>query len=84
VRILLISANTEKLKMPTLPLGLSLVAAAVRRAGHAVDFLDLPAEADPFPKPNGLPHEALPLPPPILEHPSRHHQDQEADQEGTG
>jgi radical SAM superfamily enzyme YgiQ (UPF0313 family) len=47
MNVLLISANTERLKMPTLPLGLSLVAAAVRRAGHQVLFLDLLAQADP-------------------------------------
>ena len=36
MRILLISANTERLNMPTLPRGLACVAAAVRRAGHEV------------------------------------------------
>jgi radical SAM superfamily enzyme YgiQ (UPF0313 family) len=47
VRVLLISANTERIKMPTLPLGLALVAAAVRKAGHETVFLDLLNEADP-------------------------------------
>jgi hypothetical protein len=28
-------------------------------------------------------HEVLPLPPPLLENHSRHHESQEADQEGT-
>ncbi len=41
MRVLLISANTERISMVTIPLGLGLVAAAVRRAGHAVTFLDL-------------------------------------------
>lgn len=40
-RVLLISANTETINMPTMPLGLALVSAATRRAGHAVRFLDL-------------------------------------------
>jgi radical SAM superfamily enzyme YgiQ (UPF0313 family) len=48
VRVLLISANTERLNMVALPVGLGLVAAAVRRAGHEVSFLDLlAAAADP-------------------------------------
>ncbi len=41
MNILLISANTEKINMPTLPMGLGFVAAAVKRAGHRVHFLDL-------------------------------------------
>ncbi len=41
MNILLISANTEKINMPTLPMGLGFVAAAVQRAGHRVRFLDL-------------------------------------------
>jgi len=45
--VLLISANTERLNMVTLPLGLGLVAAATRRAGHRVEFLDLLSAADP-------------------------------------
>jgi radical SAM superfamily enzyme YgiQ (UPF0313 family) len=43
---LLISANTEKINMPTLPMGLGCVAAAVAAAGHSVDFLDLMAVDD--------------------------------------
>jgi radical SAM superfamily enzyme YgiQ (UPF0313 family) len=38
---LLISANTEKINMPALPMGLGCVAAALEAAGHAVEFLDL-------------------------------------------
>jgi radical SAM superfamily enzyme YgiQ (UPF0313 family) len=46
MRILLISANTEKINMPTLPLGLACVAAATRKAGHEVAMVDLVAEKD--------------------------------------
>jgi radical SAM superfamily enzyme YgiQ (UPF0313 family) len=41
VRVLLISANTERFNMVTLPLGAGLVAAALKGAGHDVQFLDL-------------------------------------------
>ena len=41
MRVLFISPNTERLNMPTLPLGLALVAAATRRAGYQTRFLDL-------------------------------------------
>jgi radical SAM superfamily enzyme YgiQ (UPF0313 family) len=47
MNVLLISANTENLNMPTLPMGLGLVAAAAEKAGHRVRFLDLMAEDDP-------------------------------------
>ena len=47
MRVLLVSANTERIKMPTLPLGLALVAAAVRQAGHEVSFLDLLGQTEP-------------------------------------
>ena len=47
MRVLLISANTEQINMPALPLGLALVAAATRQAGHEVGFLDLRTEPDP-------------------------------------
>lgn len=47
MRVLLISANTERLNMPTLPLGLGLVATAARQAGHEVVLLDLLWEPDP-------------------------------------
>lgn len=43
MQTLLISANTEKINMPTLPMGLGCVAAALEAAGHAVEFLDLMA-----------------------------------------
>jgi radical SAM superfamily enzyme YgiQ (UPF0313 family) len=47
MRVLLIASNTERINMVTLPLGLGLVAAATRRAGHDVTFLDLLSEKDP-------------------------------------
>jgi radical SAM superfamily enzyme YgiQ (UPF0313 family) len=46
MKVLLISANTEKINMPTLPMGLACVAAAARRSGHVIQFLDLMAQAD--------------------------------------
>lgn len=46
MRVLLISANTEKLNMPTLPMGLGCVAASLSAAGHTVRFLDLMPAAD--------------------------------------
>ena len=51
MKVLLISANTERLNMPTIPLGLACVAAAARRAGHDCSFLDL-LQA-------GSPHDAV-------------------------
>ena len=47
MRVLLISSNTERINMVTIPLGLGLVAAAARRADHDVMFLDLLDEQDP-------------------------------------
>ena len=47
MRVLLVSANTERINMPTLPLGLAPVATATRQSGHEVAFLDLLTEADP-------------------------------------
>ena len=46
MRVLLVSANTEKITMPTLPLGLACVAAATQRAGHDVAMVDLMAEKE--------------------------------------
>ncbi len=47
MRVLLISANTETMTMPTLPLGLACVAAATRNAGNEVALLNLMFEGDP-------------------------------------
>ena len=47
MKVLLISANREEINMTTLPLGLALVAAATRRAGHVVELLDLIGEPEP-------------------------------------
>lgn len=41
MRVLLISANTETINMPTPPMGLACVASAVEAAGHEVRFIDL-------------------------------------------
>jgi hypothetical protein len=41
MRVLLISANTEQINMPVLPLGLAFIAAAVQSAGHEVKMLNL-------------------------------------------
>jgi radical SAM superfamily enzyme YgiQ (UPF0313 family) len=46
MKVLLISANTEQINMPTLPLGLACVAASTRKAGHEVAYLDLMAKED--------------------------------------
>ena len=41
MNVLLISANTEQINMPVLPLGLAGVATAVMKAGHEVVMVDL-------------------------------------------
>ena len=41
MRVLLISANTEKLPDPVFPIGAAYMAAVAARHGHAVDTLDL-------------------------------------------
>jgi radical SAM superfamily enzyme YgiQ (UPF0313 family) len=46
VRVLLISANTEQINMPVLPLGLACVAASILRAGHNVKMLNLMMHTD--------------------------------------
>jgi radical SAM superfamily enzyme YgiQ (UPF0313 family) len=46
MRVLLISANTERMNILPLPLGLNCVAVATRKAGHDVRLLDLMAEKD--------------------------------------
>jgi radical SAM superfamily enzyme YgiQ (UPF0313 family) len=47
MNVLLVSANTERINLPTLPYGLALVAGAVRAAGHTVAILDLRHETEP-------------------------------------
>lgn len=47
MRALFISANTERINLPTMPLGLACVAEATRQAGHAITLIDLMAERVP-------------------------------------
>jgi radical SAM superfamily enzyme YgiQ (UPF0313 family) len=47
MKVLLISANTEKINMSTLPLGLACVATATQKSGHEVAMVDLMMENDP-------------------------------------
>jgi radical SAM superfamily enzyme YgiQ (UPF0313 family) len=47
MKVLLISASTEKINLPTFPLGLACVAQATVEAGHEVECLDLLAARDP-------------------------------------
>lgn len=47
MRVLLISANTERINLPTFPLGLACVAQATMDRGHEVECLDLMAEVEP-------------------------------------
>lgn len=46
MRVLLISANTERMNILPLPLGLAMIAAASRRAGHEVMLLNLMFEKE--------------------------------------
>ncbi|MBW1902025.1 MAG: radical SAM protein [Deltaproteobacteria bacterium] len=46
MRVLLISANTETINMPVLPLGLACVAEATQAAGHDVKVVDLLGQED--------------------------------------
>jgi radical SAM superfamily enzyme YgiQ (UPF0313 family) len=47
MKVLLISANTERINMLAVPWGLACVATAASDAGHDVSFLDLVLEKDP-------------------------------------
>ncbi len=47
MRVLLISANTERINLPTFPLGLACVAQATMDQRHEVEWLDLMAEKEP-------------------------------------
>lgn len=46
MKVLLISVSTEKVNMPTLPLGLACVAAATQKSGHDVAMADVKIEKD--------------------------------------
>ena len=46
MRILLISANTEQINTPVLPLGLAYIAAALDEQGHVVKMLNLMMQTD--------------------------------------
>ena len=46
MKVLLISANTEQINMPVLPLGLAYVAAAADSQGHTVKMLNLMTQTD--------------------------------------
>ncbi len=46
MRVLLISANTEQVNMPVMPLGVTLVKAAAEQAGHRVRAVNLMRPAD--------------------------------------
>ena len=46
MKVLLISANTEQINMPVLPLGLAYVAAAADSQGHTVKMLNLMMQTD--------------------------------------
>lgn len=47
MRVLVVAANTERINMPTPPLGAAMVAAAARRGGHEVELIDLLTAPDP-------------------------------------
>jgi len=47
MRVLVISANTERINMPTPPLGAAMVVAAARSRGHDAELLDLLHADDP-------------------------------------
>src|SRR5512147_1524514 len=49
MKVLLISASTEKVNLPTLPLGLACVAASIHKAGHEMCMIDLKADEDTRP-----------------------------------
>ncbi len=46
MKALMLSANTERINLPTMPLGLACIAEATRNAGHEVVLVDLMAETD--------------------------------------
>lgn len=46
MKVLLISANTETINMPVLPLGLGCIARATQQAGHEIKIINLMAQED--------------------------------------
>ena len=46
MRVLLVSANTETINMPVLPLGMAFVARAAEDAGHEVSQINLMAKPE--------------------------------------
>ncbi|MBT7085814.1 MAG: B12-binding domain-containing radical SAM protein, partial [Desulfobacterales bacterium] len=46
MRVLLVSANTEQINMPVLPLGLACVAAFIQEKGHDVKVVNLMMQKD--------------------------------------
>jgi hypothetical protein len=49
MKVLLISANTERTNMPVLPVGMASVARAAEDAGHEVSQLNLMSEPEALP-----------------------------------
>ncbi len=48
MRVLLVSANTELINMPVLPLGLGCIARATQEAGHEIKIMNLMVQEDVF------------------------------------
>ena len=46
MKVLLVSANTEMINMPVLPLGMACIASAAEKGGHQVTQLNLMSQPD--------------------------------------